>query len=137
MKNTHVLWLLFALGLSACSAEIGDDCNYDVDCSPNMNRNCDQTQPGGYCLVIGCASDGCPGEAVCVEFSSPCPEYPMGGEDETCDILEVNRARTYCLRRCGSDKDCRDRYFCSPVEDIYGTSLDPDRPEAKVCVPQM
>lgn len=94
---------------AACQAEIGDSCGYDVDCSQNMNRNCDRNQPGGYCLILGCSPDDCPSEAVCVEFTTPCPQ---GTAAETCAQIEENRERTYCLRHCKSDKGCRSDYEC-------------------------
>ena len=124
--------LCFALLAAACAAEIGDDCGYDIDCSPSMDRNCDRSQPGGYCLIIGCTSDECPGEAVCVEFTTPCPEGTDGG---VCDQIEPNRGRTYCLRHCKSDKGCRSRYSCMVPEDLAATIIDLDPNGEKICVP--
>jgi hypothetical protein len=101
--------VLLALAGAACEAEIGDSCSYDVDCSPNMDRNCDMNQPSGYCLILSCDPDTCPGEAVCIEFTTPCPD---GTEEGTCDQIEENRERTYCLRHCSGGKDCRSGYQC-------------------------
>jgi len=108
----------FVLAAAACKAEIGDACSYDIDCSANMDRTCDSVQPGGYCLILSCDPDECPGEAVCVEFTTPCPDGPDAGEDgyedyqDLCDLIEPNRGRTYCLRRCRADAGCRSRYQC-------------------------
>ena len=142
--------ILALLAASGCAAEIGDSCGYDVDCSPNMNRNCDRNQPGGYCLILGCEPDSCPNEAVCVEFTTPCPD---GTGDATCEQIEENRERTYCLRHCKSDKGCRSKYECLlPESDadegasgalpvlenttIIDLDYDPDR-EWGICVPKI
>jgi hypothetical protein len=101
--------VLLALAGAGCSAEIGDSCSYDVDCSPNMDRNCDRNQPSGYCLILSCDPDTCPSEAVCIEFTTPCPD---GTEGETCEQIEENRERTYCLRHCTDGGDCRSGYEC-------------------------
>lgn len=115
----HLLPVLpFLFVALACSHKIGESCAYDIDCSPNMDRTCDSIQPGGYCLIISCEPDSCPGEAVCVEFTTPCPDGPEEGEDgyedyeTTCSQIEPNRGRSYCLRKCRSDKGCRSRYRC-------------------------
>lgn len=125
---------LFAALAAGCAAEIGDDCGYDIDCSPSMDRTCDRGQPGGYCLIIGCDPDECPGEAVCVEFTTPCPE---GTEDEVCQQIEPNRGRTYCLRHCKSEGGCRKRYTCADPEDLFATIIDLDPNGSKVCVPDV
>jgi hypothetical protein len=109
MTRRFIQFAFLMIALGGCSSEIGDSCSYDVDCSENMDRNCDHNQPGGYCLVLGCDPDDCPSEAVCVEFTTPCPE---GTESATCEQIEENRERTYCLRHCKSDKDCRSHYQC-------------------------
>ncbi len=115
----HVIYILPSLLLLvSCSKEIGIPCGYDIDCSPNMNRTCDSVQPGGYCLILGCESDECPSEAVCVEFTTPCPEGPQEGEpgweeyEETCNQIEPNRGRSYCLRKCKAHNSCRADYMC-------------------------
>lgn len=113
---TLLMPLLFVA--AACTAKIGDSCSYDIDCSANYDRTCDSQQPGGYCLIISCEPDECPKEAVCVEFTTPCPDGPAEGEDgyedyqETCEQIEPNRNRSYCLKRCTSDDGCRGRYQC-------------------------
>jgi hypothetical protein len=142
--------ILVLLAAGGCTSEIGDSCGYDVDCSPNMDRNCDRNQPGGYCLILGCEPDICPGEAVCVEFTTPCPD---GTASETCEQIEENRARTYCLRHCKNDKGCRSKYECllpegNTVEGSayslplleYATIIDLDYNPGKkwgVCVPEI
>jgi hypothetical protein len=100
---------ILTLLLGGCAAEIGDSCDYDIDCSENGDRNCDNNQPGGYCLILSCDPDDCPSEAVCVEFTTPCPD---GTPSATCEQIEENRERSYCLRHCKSDKGCRSHYQC-------------------------
>jgi len=129
-----LLSIALAGGLAACEAEIGDSCSYDIDCSVMMERNCDHSQPGGYCLIIGCDPDRCPAEAVCVEFATPCPE---GTPEDTCAIIEPNRGRRYCLRHCGSDKGCRGAYACVDPAELHATIIDIDPRRGRICVPDV
>jgi hypothetical protein len=90
----------------ACAPKIGDDCSSSTDCSQNGDRLCDTTQPGGYCTVFNCEPDTCPEEAQCVAF------------DQTLDPACVDPQswarfeRTFCMRRCDNDGDCRSGYVC-------------------------
>jgi hypothetical protein len=88
--------LCAAAATAGCAAEIGDECETSVDCSPDGDRICDRSQPGGYCTVEGCSADGCPDEALCVEF----------------DPQEPRLARRYCMAACETGGDCRDGYRC-------------------------
>jgi hypothetical protein len=107
------LRLAFVLALvsAACRPEIGDPCEVSTDCSPTGERICDITQkPGGYCTVFNCEPDECPEEAVCVKFGDAISavegcEDPLGAGPY---------ARTYCLKKCGENNDCResDGYKC-------------------------
>lgn len=149
--------------LPACQEKIGDSCSFDADCSPNMDRNCDLSQPGGYCLVIGCKAGQCPKDdqgdedwaSLCVEFATPCPVDENGTvlDEEACQTLESTRARSYCLKECRLAQDygepdeqgdteskghgCRPKYWCADPGDIHGVFLD-DVNSAKtgVCVPK-
>ncbi len=131
---------LFALG---CNAKIGDGCSYDVDCSPDGDRICDNSQPGGYCLILTCSPDQCPEEAVCVEFVTPSPEWDAGGDTDNAgalyEQLEPNRIRTYCLRRCKTDGGCRGAYHCARGGELEvelgGLIIDSRYAERGVCVP--
>ena len=130
-------WIIASLFCAAgCAPEIGDECSYDADCSPNLDRNCDRSQPGGYCLIIGCDPDECPSEAVCVEFTTPCP---TGTSEETCEQIEPNRGRTYCLEHCKSEGDCRSQYTCAdPIEaGLFAEIIDFDPNGSKICVPDV
>lgn len=141
MRRLIAIFALAAL-TSACAAEIGDECSADVECSPDMNRNCDRSQPGGYCLIIGCGPDECPSESVCVEFTTPCPTGepymedagPDGGESK-CGLIEPNRGRRYCLRHCGSDGDCRSKYMCLDPTEFSAAIIEFESKHTKVCVP--
>ncbi len=134
MKTLIIIAPVLVL-FAGCAKEIGDACQYDVNCSPNMDRNCDRTQPGGYCLIIGCGPDECPGEAVCVEFTTPCPEDM---EPDYCHLIEPNRGRTYCLRHCKSDGDCRKKYECLEPEspNLEAAIIDFETTRDKICVPE-
>ena len=132
MRYLVTIALLFSLALG-CEDEIGDGCTIDADCSPNMDRNCDRSQPGGYCLIIGCGADECPNEAVCVEFTTPCP---LDMEEENCQLIEPNRGRTYCLKHCKKNSDCRKKYDCITPEEISATILDFETNRSKICVPE-
>jgi hypothetical protein len=134
MKIKQLIILAYSmLVLVACKNEIGDDCQADVDCSANMDRNCDRSQPGGYCLEIGCAPDDCPKEAVCVEYTTPCPN---GMDLEACQLIEPNRGRNYCLKHCKKSGDCREKYTCTEPDDLYGTITDLNTSSKKICVPK-
>ena len=90
------LFLLLALGfswigLAACQPGIGDSCGGSRDCSATGARQCDLTQPGGYCTVRGCDPDTCPDSAICVEWR----------------FNPTRTAETWCMRACGSDNNCR------------------------------
>jgi hypothetical protein len=114
---------------SACDSEIGDECTLSSDCSDQGDRFCDTTSPGGYCTVVGCDFDSCPGEAVCVRF------FSVANSDRTCDARKEdiegednctadelctlsgtcvprNAEARFCMKKCSSDGDCRDDYEC-------------------------
>ncbi|NLN63538.1 MAG: hypothetical protein GX146_11760 [Myxococcales bacterium] len=133
-----------AVGALSCQSEIGDGCRYDVDCSPNGDRNCDNGQPGGYCLIITCSPGTCPSEASCVEFLTPSPDF--SAEDEEVftaaapmyDALNPNRARTYCLQRCKKNSDCRGGYHCARDDELAQSlhaSIAEYNAKGGVCVP--
>ena len=119
---------------AACDEEIGDECSLSSDCSPQGDRICDVSSPGGYCTIIGCDYGTCPDEAVCVRF------YSVSDSDRTCDARMEDIAdgvddctadelctltgtcvpRTaeirFCMRKCSRNGDCRDEYECRDEE---------------------
>ena len=135
---------LLALLAPACGKEIGDTCATNVDCAQDGTRDCDLSQPGGYCTVNGCDEKSCPSEAVCIRiFPYESPGAPCGNDSE-CTSTElclpdlpngycVPRAseRRYCERTCGSNGDCRGGYLCReaaievegnlPTQSTYGS----------------
>jgi hypothetical protein len=144
--RAYRLVLVFLLGVgiggaAACGKEIGDECSFSSDCSPNGDRACiDATSAGGdgYCTVQGCDFSTCPDEAVCVQFftgdfnnktcdpgqpASPRPDPTMCGDSTNCCSLDEVCALSghcvptssevrFCMRTCGSDGDCREGYEC-------------------------
>jgi hypothetical protein len=96
--------LCFASLAVACTPELGDSCSNSLNCSSQSSRECDRTQPGGYCTISPCERGTCPEEATCVKFR-PSQER-----------LSV----TYCMRKCGKDNDCRDDdgYRCLTAEEF-------------------
>jgi len=115
--------VLLALLAPACGKEIGDECSTNVDCAQDGTRDCDQSQPGGYCTVNGCDEKSCPSEAVCIRIfpygtaDLPCTaDADCMGADLLClpEGLCVPRAseRRYCERKCGGNGDCRGGYEC-------------------------
>ncbi len=103
------LLLALAAVVGGCKAEIGDDCSVSTDCSNAGDRLCDTTQPGGYCTIFNCEPGTCPEEAICISFknspSSVCPD-PQSGD---------RLRRTFCMRSCGGNDDCRSGYKCTDL----------------------
>ncbi|MBN2803624.1 MAG: hypothetical protein JXR91_11055 [Deltaproteobacteria bacterium] len=144
--NKLILLLAFFTFLTGCSAKIGDSCTYDADCSAEGDRTCDNSQPSGYCLIITCNPDRCPGEAACVEFITPAPEFETDDTDSEdltpylYEQLEPNRTRTYCLAECKKDKDCRSGYYCADNDDIENNLnariIDENSSPEGICIPK-
>lgn len=142
----------------ACQPSIGDRCNLSTDCSQRGDRLCDRSQgaayrttdggdggqiiglppSGGYCTIFNCVGNGCPDEAACVV---------AGGAVPGCGYTDrgVSRsARSFCLRTCEADSDCRadEGYKCKGIvrpgkplgaADIEGIILDDDQ-SRRVCI---
>ena len=98
---------------SGCRPEIGDDCAFDIDCTGVEQRVCDTDQPNGYCTILGCDAGDCPDEALCVAYGSQ-----LSRAEGCVDTHRTSRLlRTFCLRRCETDDDCRDGYLCIDLSD--------------------
>lgn len=118
-----VLLVLLALFTPACGKEIGDGCTTNVDCAQDGTRDCDLSQPGGYCTVNGCDEISCPSEAFCIRtfpYETPGLACTTDADCMSAELLClpegfcVPRAseRRYCERKCGSNGDCRGGYVC-------------------------
>jgi hypothetical protein len=135
---------LLALSAVGCGRSIGDACTTNVDCSQDGNRDCDLSQPGGYCTVIGCDEKSCPSEAVCIRVfpyeyktsDNVCVQDSECAADQLClpDVPTgfcVPRAseRRFCAKSCSSNDDCRGGYVCheagiegnQPTSSTYGS----------------
>lgn len=106
MKPPPLALVLFFVAASAvgCAPAIGDECDTALDCSSQGSRQCDRTQPGGYCTIMGCERGTCPEDSVCVKFRP--------------DLERI--AVTYCMASCETDSDCRgeDGYECM-TDDMF------------------
>ncbi|GMV15144.1 MAG: hypothetical protein HS104_07400 [Polyangiaceae bacterium] len=127
--------LLAALTASlafGCKPEIGDECSVSTDCSNVGDRLCDTTQPGGYCTIFNCEPGTCPEEAICVAFYTSDSLVCQDPQEE--DRLQ----RTFCLRSCGGNGDCRSGYACedlSAKDNPWGAEVvEWGSPSGKVCV---
>lgn len=89
------MFLGFVVG--GCPSEIGDSCGGSRDCSPTGERQCDLAQPGGYCTILGCDPDTCPGGTICVEWR----------------FIPSRTAETWCMKPCSDDGRCRVAYLCA------------------------
>lgn len=93
MKSPLALSLLLAAASAVgCAPAIGDECETALDCSSQGSRQCDRTQPGGYCTIVGCERGTCPEDSVCVKFRPSLERI----------------AATYCMASCEHNNDCRD-----------------------------
>jgi hypothetical protein len=139
------------MSAAACGKDIGDPCTTNVDCAQDGTRDCDQSQPGGYCTVNGCDEKSCPEGSICIRI------FPYQAEGSTgCDWLTSSEGcpsdqqnccpadqlclpeghcvprlaeRRFCEKSCGTDGDCRGGYVCreagvehkAPASNTYGS----------------
>mgnify|MGYP001812216973 FL=1 len=92
--RTATIFLLAGLALTGCKMHIGDSCGSSTDCSVTGDRQCDLSQPGGYCTVFSCDPDTCP-EGACVEWR----------------FVPSRTAQTWCMKTCEIGW-CRGGYSC-------------------------
>ena len=118
LKST-LFFALLSLLAPACGKEIGDSCSTNVDCNQDGLRDCDLSQPGGYCTVNGCDEISCPSEAVCIRT------FPYKVTRPTCQYSPVDSANPVCpagtgkcqsdnLCACAQDSDCTSDGLCVP-----------------------
>jgi hypothetical protein len=115
--------------LAGCTPSIGDRCQSSTDCSVQGDRQCDLAAPGGYCTVVGCLGNACPGSAACVVFFPAVPGCPYS------DRSVARTARSFCMASCNNDSDCRDGYVCrDPKGAPWSALILDDRQDRNVCV---
>ena len=142
VPRARALLILFAMSAAACGKDIGDDCQTNVDCAQDGTRDCDLSQPGGYCTVNGCDEKSCPSGSTCIRVfpyeesgASQCtwptpdscsvstdPSALYCAADQICipgtpgipGGICVPRVseRRFCAKSCGSNSDCRGGYVC-------------------------
>lgn len=125
-----LVFLAFVLA-AGCGQQVGDSCIVSSDCAIDGSRSCDRSMREGYCTIVGCDYNTCPGEAACVRYFSggfanrPCdPATEDRGSDPTddCSLDELcslasecvprSAESRFCMKKCDSVKDCRDGYEC-------------------------
>jgi hypothetical protein len=129
LASALLLSLASTLG---CVPEIGDPCNTSLDCSQQGDRLCDTTQPGGYCTIFNCEPDKCPqDEAACVAF-----DHELDPACKSADDAEWARfQRTFCMKWCDDNSDCRDDYECVKPQDRSAVIIDVEpQDQEKICV---
>jgi hypothetical protein len=122
--------LLCGALLGGCAPQVGSQCVLNTDCGTSGSLLCDNSQPGGYCTQFNCSENSCPNQAACVEFLASLPGCPYD------DYRSPARTgRTFCLKHCQQDSDCRDMYICSNPTQApwYGAILD-DNQNERVCI---
>lgn len=131
---------LLAIVVPAYGKDIGDECSTNVDCANDYTRDCDLSQPGGYCTMNGCDEESCPDEAVCIRvFPYTVPGAATCSADVPCQTSDIClpdgfcapriSERRYCGKKCGGNGDCRGGYVCLqagmegqvPVTPTYGS----------------
>jgi hypothetical protein len=133
--RTSISLAVLALGAGACTPHIGGSCSLNTDCSIDNSKQCDNSQPNGYCTVFNCAPNACPDNAVCVELQANVPGCPYD------DYASPSRSgRSLCLKACNQDSDCRqsEGYACKSMmqlglSGVQGVILD-DNQSQSVCV---
>jgi hypothetical protein len=140
------------LALSGCGRSIGDQCQLNTDCSPNGDRTCDLSQPGGYCTVEGCDQTSCPSDSACMRFfpvqflstdtklcDPACEDaVPQTAPAVACTIADSPSAPTVCN---GASTDaCADDEVCIPAPDVINDASKlpglcaPRSSERRLCV---
>ncbi|MEO8843784.1 MAG: hypothetical protein ABI591_06675 [Kofleriaceae bacterium] len=155
MRSLVFLAFLTAAG---CGQQIGDACIVSSDCAIDGSRSCDISMREGYCTILGCDSNTCPGEAACIRFFSggftnrscdTTTEDRPGGTndcslDELCSLegecVPRSAESRFCMKSCETSKDCRDGYECRDLtlmtshggEPVLGPYVPPSDQPARV-----
>jgi hypothetical protein len=127
LLNTVLVLLLGGLFVG-CAPKLGDSCKTSTDCSVQGDRQCDISQPSGYCTIMGCVAGTCAGEGFCVRFE---PD-------------EIRLSSSWCMAKCQRGSSCRDGYRCVSVDELNDERQDGERVaemldnkgSARFCVPE-
>jgi hypothetical protein len=131
-KFPALISFVVLFGLAACSPKIGNSCSTSVDCSLQGDRLCDTTQPSGYCTIFNCEPGSCPdGEAQCVAFNASLDPACAAASNAT---ASPRFERTFCMKPCADDSDCRDGYACIDPHSRNAAIVDAMRTSDKVCM---
>lgn len=152
--------LVLVLAAFGCGKQIGDACITGSDCAIDGTRVCDIAEDQGYCTIAGCDYSTCPGEAACIRFfdgsfsNLTCnPETENittddCSEDELCTLegecVPRSAETRYCMKKCDTDADCRDKYECRTValmkahggEPVLAPGQKVDDSAPKFCAPK-
>ena len=119
----------FACFFAGCAPKIGDACVLSTDCALDGTRQCDTSQPNGYCTIFDCSPNSCPDYAACVLFEPAVPgcSYTDRGVGRT--------SRSFCMAGCKSNGDCRDGFICvDPRKPPWSALILDDNQGQTVCV---
>jgi hypothetical protein len=127
--------VLLALLAPACGKEIGDSCSTNVDCAQDGTRDCDLSQPGGYCTVNGCDEKSCPSEAVCIRIFPYEVSHPVcqldSSQGSNCPVGTGKCLQPDGVCGCASDLDCTSDDVCVP--DVPHSYCAPRNSERRYC----
>ena len=129
-------WGLLAVAMAVCAGvgcapAVGDRCAVATDCSATGSRQCDTSQPDGYCTVFDCAPNKCPDHAACAEVRASVLGCAYNDRQSP-----SREGRNYCLKTCNSDSDCRvsEGYACVDVSHSTTTVVLDNNPASHVCM---
>jgi hypothetical protein len=122
--------MLCALAAAGCQPHIGGQCALSTDCSIDGSRQCDTSQPGGYCTIFNCSGDTCGTGAACLLFNPQVPGCPYD------DYRSPARtARSQCMQVCNTNNDCRGGYICVDArQQPWGAAILDDDQQQLVCI---
>ncbi len=135
MRSFLLLLVGASLGLG-CEVLIGDSCLSDSECSQQESRLCLTERfdrfPGGYCAAFNCAPGTCSSEAVCIGYQAS-----TGGPGCLSSYESADTLRSFCMRSCKTDADCRGGYSCidptSAKQPWGAVLLEADGSSPKIC----
>ena len=110
-----LFFILLVFLAPACGKEIGDSCGTNVDCAQDGTRDCDLSQPGGYCTINGCDEKSCPSEAVCIRiFPYEAAAASACQQDLDCTSAGLGLCMPNGFCGCQQDLDCTSAGLCLP-----------------------